>query len=65
MAILNAYHLPEGGNQGLYENITPVNSFRIIFNNYFGGSFALLEDQSFFSDHAAIYDFVEVPIPPD
>jgi hypothetical protein len=65
MAILNAYHLPDGGNQRLYENITPVNSFRTIFNYYFRGSFALLEDQSFFSDHDAIYDFIEVPIHPD
>ena len=65
MAILNAYHLPDGGDQRLYESITPVNTFRIIFNFYFGGSFALLEDQSFFSDHDAIYDFIEVPIHSD
>lgn len=65
MAILNAYHLPDGGDQRLYENITPVNSFRIIFNYYLEGSYTLLEDQSFFSDHDAIYDFIEVPIYPD
>ncbi len=65
MAILNAYHLPDGGDDLLYESITPVNSFRIIFNYYFGGSFAILEDQSFFSDHDAIYDFIEVPFHAD
>jgi hypothetical protein len=61
MAILSAYHLPEGGNQQLYPEISPVNNFRIIFNYYFGGSYSLLEDRSYFSDHDAIYDFIQVP----
>ena len=60
MAILNAYHLPDGGDQMLYESITPVNSFRIIFNYYFGGTFTLLEDQSYFSDHDDVYNFIKV-----
>jgi hypothetical protein len=50
MAILNAYYLP-GGNEGLYATITPVNSFRIIFNRYFGGQFQLLPDLSYFSSN--------------
>jgi hypothetical protein len=33
--ILNAFYLPEG-NEGLYETISPVNTFRLIFNHYFG-----------------------------
>ena len=65
MAILNAYHLPDGGDHRLYESITPVNTFRIIFNYYFGGSFALLEDQSYFSDHDDVHDFIEVQISTD
>jgi hypothetical protein len=47
VAILNAYHLPGGGNEFLYPSISPVNTFRIIFNLYFGGSFDLLEDVSY------------------
>jgi hypothetical protein len=47
VAILNAYHLPGGGNEFLYPSISPVNTFRLIFNFYFGGSFDLLEDVSY------------------
>jgi arylsulfatase A-like enzyme len=47
VAILNAYHLPDGGNEFLYPSISPVNTFRVIFNSYFGGSYDLLEDVSY------------------
>jgi len=47
LTILNAYHLPGEGNQNLYSSITPVNSFRVIFNTYFGGNYALLPDVSY------------------
>jgi len=47
VAILNAYHLPGGGNEFLYPSISPVNTFRVIFNAYFGGSFDFLEDRSY------------------
>ena len=36
MTILNAYHLPGAQPGWVYEGITPVNSFRMIFNRYFG-----------------------------
>jgi hypothetical protein len=42
--ILNIYYLPDGGDENLYHNITPVNSFRVIFNTYFGMDYPLLED---------------------
>jgi hypothetical protein len=48
--ILNAYYLPNNGGRGLYPKITPVNSFRLIFNNYFGTNYPLLPDQSFSSN---------------
>jgi len=51
--ILNAYYLPKGyGN--LYSSITPVNSFRIIFNDYFGGNYPLLADISYDNDGNAV-----------
>lgn len=43
--ILNAYYLPNGA-QNLYSTITPVNSFRLIFNEYFGGQYPMLPDES-------------------
>jgi len=49
MRILNAYYLPQGGNAVLYDSISPVNAFRIVFNLYFGTNYELLYDQSYFS----------------
>lgn len=59
MRILNAYYLPEGA-EALYPGISPVNSFRIIFNTYFGANFPLLEDRSYYSDGKK-YNFSLVP----
>lgn len=62
MAILNAYYFPESGPDGLYPSISPVNSFRVLFNNYFGTNFELLEDRSFFSSWElpyGVYDITE------
>ena len=42
--IFNAYYLPGDGGKHLYESISPVNSFRVIFNYYFGAQYMLLED---------------------
>jgi hypothetical protein len=46
MRIFNAYNLP-GFNRKLYKSITPVNTFRLIFNSYFGADYELLEDESY------------------
>lgn len=46
--ILNAYFLPEGGETNIYSEITPVNTFRIIFNEYFNANYALLPDISYY-----------------
>jgi len=48
MNILNAYYLPNGGSEKLYSSITPVNTFRIIFNHYFGKKYPLLADKSYY-----------------
>ncbi|MCH8877320.1 MAG: hypothetical protein IIA89_10940 [Chloroflexi bacterium] len=57
-SILNAYHLPDGGVDALYPSISPVNSFRVIFNHYFDGDFPLLEDRAYFSSANRPYSFV-------
>ncbi|MFH1447194.1 MAG: hypothetical protein ABIG43_07300 [Chloroflexota bacterium] len=44
LQILNAYYLPGDGNLNLYPSITPVNSFRIMFNTYFGTNYDILPD---------------------
>ena len=54
--ILNAYYLPDGGSQNLYPTITPVNTFRVIFNTYFGGQYDLLPDVSRYSENKVVYE---------
>ncbi len=50
LPILNAYYFPGAGRQApLYPAISPVNSFRLMFNTYFGTNFSMLEDRHFFS----------------
>lgn len=58
-AILSAYHLPgvDPEEAGLYPDITPVNSFRVIFDAYFGADLGLLPDQIF--AHRSQQDFYE------
>ncbi len=43
--ILNAYHLPGDGRQLLHNAVSPVNTFRIIFNHYFNASYELFDDR--------------------
>ena len=47
MSILNAYYVNDQAQKDLYETITPVNTFRVVFNNYFGTTYPLLEDKSY------------------
>jgi hypothetical protein len=42
--ILNAYYLPGAGKEKLYPTISPVNSFRLVFDAYFGAQYGLLPD---------------------
>lgn len=50
MSILNAYYLPgSDANSHPYQTISPVNTFRFIFDRYLGTNLGLLEDKSYFS----------------
>lgn len=46
-SILNALYLPDGGVETLYPQISLVNTFRVMFNQYFGTNLSLLEDLSY------------------
>ena len=59
LSILNTYYFYDGNYEQLYENISPVNSFRVIFNQYMGMDYELLEDKSFMSIRPKPYDFTE------
>ena len=61
MRILNALSLPDGGAAALYDGITPVNTFRVIFNHYFGTDLPLLPDRNYvFESGKEIYRFTDV-----
>jgi hypothetical protein len=60
LAILNAYLLPGKDLASLYEEITPVNTFRLIVNQYFGTDLEQLDDVSYFSTWAHPYRFINV-----
>jgi hypothetical protein len=48
--ILNAYYLKPEAEQLLYPNISPVNSFRVVFDTYFGMNYPLLKDYTYVDD---------------
>ena len=59
--VLNAYLLPGGGARRLYPGISPVNTFRVLYNHYFGAEYPLLPDRSYFADQDRPYVFTLVP----
>ncbi|HSB01971.1 MAG TPA: hypothetical protein VLE49_15075 [Anaerolineales bacterium] len=62
MKNLMAYYLPGKDAASLaYPSITPVNSFRLVFNTYFGGSYPLLKDVSYFSGQTTDVQYQIVP----
>jgi hypothetical protein len=60
MAILNAYYLPNTAKAPLYDSITPVNTFRIVLNTYFGQNLPLLNDVSRFSLYKLPYTYTVI-----
>ncbi|MFA6253380.1 MAG: sulfatase-like hydrolase/transferase [Patescibacteria group bacterium] len=60
MSILNAYYVPVETKKMLYPSITPVNTFRVLFNSVFGANFEILEDKNYFATWGRPYDFVDV-----
>jgi hypothetical protein len=58
--ILNAYYMP-GHTDQLYPTISPVNTFRLVFNTYLGTNYPLLDDVSYDSPIPYIYNFTKIP----
>lgn len=59
-SILNAYYFPDRHYGRLYPEINPVNTFRIIFTQYFAAEEPLLEERSYASSWSQPYRFVDV-----
>jgi hypothetical protein len=57
--ILNAYYFPDQAYGELYPGISPVNSFRVVLNEYFNQRYALLPDHSYYSTWSEPFEFIE------
>lgn len=61
MKILNAYFLPPNVEEITYDQISPVNTFRLLFNQEYGADFDLLDDVSYYSSSGKPYIFTVIP----
>jgi hypothetical protein len=59
-AIFTAYYLPGKGQGVIPQNITPVNIFRIVFNEYFGAQMDLLENHQYFMNGFSLFALQDV-----
>jgi hypothetical protein len=59
-SILNAYYLPSNGRENLYDDITPINTFKLIFNHYFGSDIELWEDESYYATWSHPYQYTKI-----
>lgn len=51
LAILDAIYLPDGSYEEFYSSMSPVNTFRVVFNQFFDLNYPLLQDVSYFSSY--------------
>lgn len=54
-AVFAAYYLPGAASQVVPNDITPVNLFRVVFNQYFSANLPILENRHYYSDGVHIY----------
>jgi hypothetical protein len=60
-AILNAIYYSDGSYGTLYPTMTPVNTFRVTFNHWFGTQYPLLADKTYFHKHPVSTPITEIP----
>lgn len=54
-SILNAFLFPAEREFAVYPSITPVNTYRVLFNGLFKANFKLLPDRTYFADKTKPY----------
>ncbi len=59
-SILNAFLIPDKEKDIFYETITPVNSFRILFNHIFNDEYELLTERQYAAVDQRPWKFVDV-----
>lgn len=60
LPILNAYLVPESCRCLVTDDVSPVNSFRILFNGLFGEQFELLPNRHYFAWYGLPYNLKDV-----
>ena len=60
-AIFNAIYFSDQSYDELYPTMTPVNTFRVILNHWFGTQYPLLNDKVFFHEHPTSTGVKEKP----
>lgn len=60
-AILNAIYFSDGDYEMLYPTMTPVNTFRVVLNKWFGTEYPLLTDHSYSHEHSLATPFNRKP----
>ena len=58
----SAFYLPKTKNLSWspYQDISPVNTFRLIFNQYFDANYKILDNESYYSPWDKPFDFIRV-----
>lgn len=59
-SILNAFYLPGVDPASVPADSSPVNSFRMVFNMYFGTDLQALPDRQYYSPNVNLYQFQDV-----
>jgi hypothetical protein len=59
-SILNVYYFPGYENKDLYKIESPVNTFRVVFNTYFGTRFPLLPNRHYYAQWSRPHDYKDV-----
>ena len=44
----SAFYFPDGDYDEIYDDMTPINTFRIVFNKFFNADFQILDDEMYF-----------------
>ncbi len=58
--ILNVYYFSDEDYSDLYPGITPINTFRVVFNKYFDAKLPMMPDTTYYSAYDARFDFHEL-----
>lgn len=58
--ILNAYYFPDQDYSLLDQSISPVNSFRVVLDQFMDGEYEQLPDRHYYSQLRFPFDFIEV-----